>query len=204
MGGDFKAARRLVPTDDTAKFLGGWVIHAVVDLQLLEERTAVGVKNKRLDWESWSDGEWRREDAVELVVLLFSLVRETRGAKIFVSLPLGHVGSRLVRATISWRMATYKFVVPRNVVARVGTEGLCFAGGVFGRRSLERKMDQTVLDKGRAGLSLRVLETELVGEVRAEFLGVGQDQFNGTVQLGLDISDGLMLGLQELAKSKVL
>ena len=32
VGGDFQVARRLIPTEDTAKFLGGWVVYAVVDL----------------------------------------------------------------------------------------------------------------------------------------------------------------------------
>ena len=53
-------------------------------------------------------------------------------------------------------------------------------------------------------MSVRVLEAKLVREVRAEFLGVSKDELDGAVQLGLDISDGLMLGLQELAKGEVL
>ena len=149
--------------------MSGRVVDAVIDLKFLEERTAVGIKSEGLDWKAWSDGEGRRKDVVKLVVFLLGLVWEPRCAKIFVCFPLGDVGGRLFRLTISWRVAVDKLEVPRNVVAWVCTEGVWFPGGVFSRRGLEREMDQAFLNEGRAGLSLRVLEAELVREVRAEF-----------------------------------
>ena len=126
--------------------MSGRVVDAVVDLKFLEERTAVGIKGKGLDWKAWSDGEGRRKDAVEFVIFLLGLVREPRCAKIFVGFPLGDVGGRLVRATISWRMAVSKLEVPRNVLAWVCTEGVWFPGGVFSWRGLEGKMDQAFLN----------------------------------------------------------
>ena len=204
MGGDFQVAGRLIPAEDTSKFLSGRVVDAVVDLKLLEERTAVGIKSEGLDWKAGSDDEGRRKDAVKLVVFLLGLVWEPRCAKIFVCFPLGDVGGRLFRATISWRVAVDKLEVPRNVLAWVCTEGVWFPGGVLSWRGLEGKMYQAFLNEGRAGLGLWVLEAELVGEVRTEFLGVGKDELDGAVQLGLDGGDGLMLGLQELAKGEVL
>ena len=92
-------------------------------------------------------------------------------------------------------MAGNKVGVPRSIVGRVGGQGAGFTVGILDRGSFEWKVNKAVLNEGLAALGFRVRDMKLVGEVRAELFGVGEDQFNGAIQFSLDVLDGDALGV---------